>query len=354
MDPLSHRYTDPFSSLLLPNPEQTHQLHDLLRSNSLPREASHFQSVIASAAADLVDYDTAIERFQQMLRTMASERAALQDYSDRCRSVFAPVRRLPTEILGEIFSLCALEPMQLFVFWEHKTPRNNIDRVAQTHLLRSWATIDVDLSETQPRDITKITKLLSLSLRRSANYPLTIHVHAGRSIDPSRAVLELLAEHSSRWQTADIYISEFAFAYISAAKGNLPLLERLNISGASLSLLDIFEDAPNLTRVSFSELGSDLPKLPWSQLHGVTYSHVWSVDNLRDGLQIMGRCPSGCRFSIFDLDIADLLSLFPASCPFTPMFLISSWRWRMPAVPLTPARLLGKSWQHLPSQICSG
>ncbi|KAJ7467489.1 hypothetical protein FB451DRAFT_1177871 [Mycena latifolia] len=154
-----------------------------------------------------------------------------------------------------------------------------------------WVTIDVDLSETQPRDITKITKILSLSLRRSANYPLMIH------------------------QTADIYISEFAFAYLSAAKGNLPLLERLKISGASLSLLDTFEDAPKLTRVSFSELGAGLLELSWSQLHRVTYSHVWSVDNvdnLCDGLQVMCRCPNGCQFSIFDLDIADLtLSLLP-------------------------------------------
>ncbi|KAJ7467487.1 hypothetical protein FB451DRAFT_1258691 [Mycena latifolia] len=325
MDAPADRYTGPFSSSLLPTPEQKHQLRDFLRSNSVPHGPSHFQSVIASSAVDLAGYDKAIEWFQQMLKTMTSEREALQDYSDGCRSVFAPVRRLPTEILGEIFSLCAPEPMPLFTFWTHQIPRNNMDRVAQSHLLRLaqvcsswhttvmgtpslWATIDVDLCEVvQWRDISKIPKLLSLSFQRSANHPLTIHLRANHSI--SGPALELLAKHSARWQRVDLHISQIAFAYLSAAKGNLPLLERLEIGGTRLDTRDIFEAAPKLTEVTFSVLGSDLPKLPWSQLRKVTFeeiNYMCDIDRVRNGLQVLRRCSRDCQVNIFDLELSDL------------------------------------------------
>ncbi|KAJ6493416.1 hypothetical protein C8R45DRAFT_825130, partial [Mycena sanguinolenta] len=68
-------------------------------------------SVVASCSADVVSYDTEIERLKQTLGRLVSERDALQRHIDKCRSVFAPVRRLPREVLAKIFALCASPPL---------------------------------------------------------------------------------------------------------------------------------------------------------------------------------------------------------------------------------------------------
>ncbi|KAF8157293.1 hypothetical protein K438DRAFT_1621213, partial [Mycena galopus ATCC 62051] len=95
-----HSHLDPvFSSQLLPTAAQTAQVHQLLRSNAMPSH-THLESIIISSLANVARYDIEIKRLE-------AERNALQRYYDECRSVYAPVRRLPPEILAEIFSLCS-------------------------------------------------------------------------------------------------------------------------------------------------------------------------------------------------------------------------------------------------------
>ncbi|KAJ7464136.1 hypothetical protein FB451DRAFT_1562008 [Mycena latifolia] len=170
-----------------------------------------------------------------------------------------------------------------------------------------WATIDVDLSYIQASAMTQITNLLSLSLQRSANSPLTIHLRAeSQTAGPA---LELVAQHSARWRAADIYILPQVFTYIAAAKGNLPLLELLEIGGSALDQLDVFDTAPKLTEVKISCFGADNPQLPWPQLQQVTYEYTGPtlhiVDGFGEGLQVMQQCSSACKFSLFDLDFTD-------------------------------------------------
>ncbi|KAF8157301.1 hypothetical protein K438DRAFT_1621264, partial [Mycena galopus ATCC 62051] len=118
-----------FCSSLLPTPAQTAQVHQLLRSNSVPSDSqsSYLRSIIAPSLADVARYDTQIERLQ-------AERDALQRYCDECRSVCAPVRRLPPEILAEIFSLCASPTPILYCDGTQEIP-GGPDQVAQPHLL---------------------------------------------------------------------------------------------------------------------------------------------------------------------------------------------------------------------------
>ncbi|KAJ7453195.1 hypothetical protein FB451DRAFT_987774, partial [Mycena latifolia] len=51
----------------------------------------------------LTQYDVEIGRVQQTLRGIFAERRKIQAYIDGCRSVFAPIRRMPPEVLCEIF-----------------------------------------------------------------------------------------------------------------------------------------------------------------------------------------------------------------------------------------------------------
>jgi hypothetical protein len=186
-----------------------------------------------------------------------------------------------------------------------------------------WATIEVDLSPTSadpvpgPKRWDTTIQLLSRSLDRSANCPLTIHCFA---IDEKAGPgLELLVRHSARWRTLDVYWELPTFDFLSPVKGSLPLLERLDIGGSDLDSLDVFESAPKLTHFGSSEFFGHLPKLPWAQLEHVKYGSAAKMytDNYQigDALAIMRCFPAGCDVEILNLDLSDMglpISALPA------------------------------------------
>ncbi|KAJ6535792.1 hypothetical protein DFH09DRAFT_881463, partial [Mycena vulgaris] len=78
-----------------------------LRSNSVPPETSCFHEIIAEAPSELSRCDGQIERLEKALARVRSERASLEFYTDGYRTVLSPARRLPTELLVDIFDMCA-------------------------------------------------------------------------------------------------------------------------------------------------------------------------------------------------------------------------------------------------------
>ncbi|KAF8142979.1 hypothetical protein K438DRAFT_1477806, partial [Mycena galopus ATCC 62051] len=91
-------------------------------------------SVIAASLADVARYDSEIARFQQIQNRLVAERDRLQRYCDESRSLAAPVRRLPPEILAEIFTLCYSTPI-LYCDGTQSIPGDVSDPVGQPHLM---------------------------------------------------------------------------------------------------------------------------------------------------------------------------------------------------------------------------
>ncbi|KAJ6543030.1 hypothetical protein B0H19DRAFT_1035459 [Mycena capillaripes] len=314
-----------FSSQLLPTPAQKDQLLQLLRSNSAPPTESYLRSIIASSPADVARYDEEIEQIQVVLNRLISERDALQEYSHGCGSAFAPVRRLPTEILTEIFALCSPTPI-LYCDGTQEIPTDVFKRTAQHYLSQLsqvcsswyrtvmgtpslWATIEVDLTydPATPKQIDKYVEHLARSLDRSGLCPLTIQLNAyDTSANPG---LELLAQNSERWRVMDMYNDANTSTSLSHAKGNLPLLEYLGLGGSTKDI-DIFETAPRLSHVILPDLLGPPPKLPWSQLRDITYHSsrrpILYNGAISDVLTVMSRCSSQCEFNIYNLDISRL------------------------------------------------
>ncbi|KAF8145768.1 hypothetical protein K438DRAFT_1735266 [Mycena galopus ATCC 62051] len=248
---------------------------------------SHLESIIASSLANVARYDIEIKRLE-------AERNALQRYCDECRSVYAPVRRLPPEILAEIFSLCSSPTPILYCdvcFSWYNT-------VMATPCL--WANIEVDLEDTN-------FTLLARSLDRSARCLLAIHLNVVEGeIQP---VFELLGGCADRWRIADLYIGDDACPFLLHVRGNLPRLERLGLGGGGTPGIDTFEMAPNLTHVTLCHGDGPLPKLPWTQLREVTYysSDPSYISNkvMVDHLGSMSRCSSQCEFNLYDFNVSD-------------------------------------------------
>ncbi|KAJ6493395.1 hypothetical protein C8R45DRAFT_1136597, partial [Mycena sanguinolenta] len=126
-------------------------------------------------------------------RTRApAERDALKRYCDQCSSVLAPVKRLPPEILLEIFTLCCSTPTRLYCdsfFSIVEDVSYPLDQPHPMNLLQVctswyeivkgtpslWCNIEIDFERIT--DEGTIMAFLSHSLARSQRYPLTIHIN---------------------------------------------------------------------------------------------------------------------------------------------------------------------------------
>ncbi|KAJ7108837.1 hypothetical protein C8R43DRAFT_184470 [Mycena crocata] len=83
----------------LPTPAQTESLRDFLISTEVPLDPSYYHSQIAASTPILARYDTEIERLKKTLQ----DRSMLKDHVYGCQAAL-PIRRLPPEILVEIFA----------------------------------------------------------------------------------------------------------------------------------------------------------------------------------------------------------------------------------------------------------
>ncbi|KAJ7739574.1 hypothetical protein B0H16DRAFT_1324889, partial [Mycena metata] len=93
-------------SAVLPTPKQKEELLELVRLPFIATasHSSQYESKIASSIEALAQYDSGIGRLRKSLADMLADREELREYLDGCRSLFSPLRRLPAEVLCQIFT----------------------------------------------------------------------------------------------------------------------------------------------------------------------------------------------------------------------------------------------------------
>ncbi|KAJ7189150.1 hypothetical protein C8R46DRAFT_1244697 [Mycena filopes] len=227
------------------------------------------------------------------LETLSAEKSSLESYREECLSVFSPVRRLPTELLAQIFDLCA--PSTASLVTSADDPADELERVARKYLLdlsqvcsrwhevamntpRLWSTVALDTCRWDACSASTETllSLVGLGLNRSGEHPLTLSLAVAD--DPVQSqILELVAKHSLRWIHLDLWGIPEAFRFLAAAKGNMPLLRGLWLTSSADEdvpyAADIFEIAPRLREVSLFGWPSILPRLPWALLTKLVYDN---------------------------------------------------------------------------------
>ena len=85
------------------SPETRH--YALLNTNEPPEDSDLplIHSVISEADARLACLNDEISRLLEKLKPLEDERASLLSYRTQNKSVLSPLRRMPSEVLGEIF-----------------------------------------------------------------------------------------------------------------------------------------------------------------------------------------------------------------------------------------------------------
>ncbi|KAJ7744598.1 hypothetical protein B0H16DRAFT_987345 [Mycena metata] len=283
-------------SYLLPSPSQISELRGVIRSHSPPSATllARSHSVLDNSPVELARYATEIRMLEEALAELKSERALLESHVDDCRSLFSPVRRLPTELLVEIFDLCSPDFNSVD---DTTTVDQEEDRLAKIYLLRIsrvcsrwhdivmnspklWSTITVDTTLWRKSTISSATLLALLvsSLKRGADFPLTLEAAIGRKHPSHKSVLKLLAQHSRRWQTAYLSVDPSHLTFLAHAQGNLPVLESLTLLSARRANVEataeVFGAIPRLKTAEISGWfdGASL-QLPWGQLRQLTIAN---------------------------------------------------------------------------------
>ncbi|KAJ7189021.1 hypothetical protein C8R46DRAFT_1341639 [Mycena filopes] len=307
-------------SSFLPDSARLDQLRHILRSNTVPPEISSFRRVAEEAPVELARYDAEIERLREHTARLLSERATLSWYSDGCRSVAAPVRRLPTELLAQIFDLCAPDGQE--VISDTTTPTEEVERLAKKYLLQlaqvcsywrsvametptlwSLIVLDTNLWDRLPQSSRTLLNLVASSLQRGGECPLTLHIAVDHGDRNERSVLELLSEHSRRWRDVSMWIDPPSFSHLVQAKGNLGRLGFLWLARNTISrneihpARNIFQIAPRLSEVSLEQWHEPVPVLPWNQLSLASLRLVGGVPPART-MQILPSLLNSARLFI--------------------------------------------------------
>ncbi|KAJ7189113.1 hypothetical protein C8R46DRAFT_34916 [Mycena filopes] len=278
---------------------------ELLRAYTLPTnltDLTFIHGLVNQGRRELARYDAEIERVEAIFAELCSQRGALARHVDRYKSMVAPVRRLPPELLMEIFELCGhprgadlnlLALSQVCSHWR---------RVA-VGTPGLWSHVDVDTNSWRSSRLSAATLLgrLDDSLQRGGALPLTLCVDVGRDAEYNINVVKALIKHAPRWRSLSFSGELESFRFTAGAHGDLPLLESLDISddGDFELYLDLpfFKGATALTDFTFTGDVARIPAVPWEQLKSFEYRTAGFTPEHAQVLSLMCRLPPDAKFS---------------------------------------------------------
>ncbi|KAF7355934.1 hypothetical protein MVEN_00922600 [Mycena venus] len=268
-------------------------------------------SEIKRIQTSLTSYLTELSRLDLLIRDLTSRRKKLAEYVDSHRALISCGRRLPRDILQEIFTACL--PIH----------RNAIMSAKEAPLLLChvcsgwrgiaystgalWASLHLPLEFIFARGLhTAAIEWLA----RSAGCPLSISIVGSRNMmqwrednpDYVDSVMEALVQSSARWRTAELsFNAEEGLFMLSAA--NSPRLEviTLGVEPSEMVSLDLL-GAENLRSVTLnarhSSLNPFISYLPlnWDRLTHLSFgSPGLSVENV---ISVVRNCSRLTTFRI--------------------------------------------------------
>ncbi|KAJ7858446.1 hypothetical protein B0H13DRAFT_2672502 [Mycena leptocephala] len=342
-----------------------------LGTNYCPRheELAQIKALLIEPSLRLKCLDDGIASMQKTIDKLTKERDSLNAYVEAHKALISPIRRLPLDVIEEIFVACI------------PTHRNCVMSADEAPVLlgricSSWRTISLSIPRLWSRlhivepirtyssspglyeaNVAQRLEVTNAWLRRSGTCPLSISFESnGHTITPSPPAsntdlfLNALILFANQWQNIRLVTPPLALETFSRlTESDVPLLKHLDIlqfsdrhHSSQRSLSGILR-APSLLKFSFSGYNitsSDLP-LRWSQLTAlVLMVSTWGFGQPQTSqvvLDILGRCPKlqSCKLLV---EIEGDLTNSITECPLLQTF---NLRCRGPALDIS-GRLLSR------------
>ncbi|KAF8591464.1 hypothetical protein K439DRAFT_1626860 [Ramaria rubella] len=274
----------------------------LSRFSDVEFEAAHRGVALHQGEIASLDYKIA-----SLLQTVDSLRTLKEDHYRqlrRCESVLTLARRLPLDLLGQIFESCAgLYPAaplilsQVCASW----------RIAAHSTPRIWCRLFVDGA--RPRSVERIAHWISMS----GSY-LPLHITLLPHDISLHSVMRAVVRHSARWKTFSVdaiasHIHE-VLDIIRIQDCQLPILETLMLTvhdDTSQQILDIREACTDklCPQLETIRLRSDSRLIARQPAQITDLSLNMSALGLEIHLQIMGLLHSLPRLRRFAIELQD-------------------------------------------------
>ncbi|KAF7357570.1 F-box domain-containing protein [Mycena sanguinolenta] len=268
----------------------------------------------------IAESDSRVDSLQNQIAALESRVAALVELRDReraagdaLRSLTAPIRTLPAELLVEIFFLSIREPDESGYIFSKLVHIQ--DAFCISHVCRHWrqianntprlwtGPIRVDIHREGPEGI--YVEGLETWLARSAPLPVPItlmRLEDGPPFIESSRVTEALLCISARWRSLRFACLAPASFVQRLVGSRLDSLEELVLLGVDRHSFDSYPDptaissfatAPRLRKVTVDST-CGIP-MPWVQLTDITLENVLSPRTFRS---IFSQCPNVVKASI--------------------------------------------------------
>ncbi|KAF5337596.1 hypothetical protein D9758_014935 [Tetrapyrgos nigripes] len=219
----------------------------------------HFSQCLVDAECDAQCCEEEIRRLEANIIQLQNKQQFARRRAEQFSSLLAPIRRLPSDILGRVFSLLCAEnsiylKLDLPAFCLSQVCAKWRKLVLSTPSL--WSSLYVDAECSRPDEHVKA--LVDLYLQRSKHHPLHLRLSMLRETSLASDVLKSISAHSARWRSLSLKIRPILLKEdnFPSVKSNLPSLTRLRIWQLRLQpnagSFEVFRIAPMLKDIAIS------------------------------------------------------------------------------------------------------
>ncbi|KAF7371150.1 F-box domain-containing protein [Mycena sanguinolenta] len=239
--------------------------YTLLNTNEPPDDSdmAFIHSVISKSSVRLAFLDDKIVKLRETVKKLEDERVSLAVFQTENRRVLSPSRRIPSEVLGEIFSWTLPSignALSVDTFNIARSPWllthvSSRWRAVSISIPSLWSRIIIDYSEDTEIGPTNYPLNLAKTLVQRAQ-KLTIHFYGCSETESSRQIqmLEFILQHSSHWEELSLGITSTMLPFVAAFHGQVSSLKRLWIQwehdllmlDPTISSIDCFQSAFSL------------------------------------------------------------------------------------------------------------
>ncbi|KAK0230400.1 hypothetical protein IW262DRAFT_400043 [Armillaria fumosa] len=271
-------------------------LPTLLRNNE-PPTGSMIGSLRSSAlrvSATIDEIQAEILRTNDFLKTLQDKRRHLQLIEEDYKAVLSPVRRVPSEVLAEIFYACSRNAKSKWGYnvfdvkagpWVLSRVCRSWRKVSCSLFPSSWANFLVPVRQELRKDPIS---LLKAALSHCGNRKLEFIFYGprwdSRDVDlevrrTSKSLFQILLSLSHRWKSVDLDITQELFRLLSSVRGKVSCLETCVIStGPITESFNALEFAPSLKHLAFKGLRDCLLPVPVLASNLVSFSDDRATD----------------------------------------------------------------------------